>query len=512
MFHLNISKISKKSQKNRYTSGRHLEYISRSEQYSRSNDLVYTECSLNNHAVSLDEYKTWLRVYEDQSRVDARIIDKIKIGFPEGFSTEQQIELVHEFIKTIGNQKLSNHIFAIHHKNQNKHVHIAFVNLNIDTGQRIRSLHCTGNFQKIRSAWSRVVNDFARDSQIDVHIDHRSFKDRGIDLMPTIHVGIGKGADERKLFNQEIINYNQIKRELQQMKEEYEYARTRELLHRIFKQAFDTNQQRVERTFNNSTLGYGKKIGAVFNRSGTENTDENPEFDSPATETGTGYEKQTLSSGSLDKTVSHNGSIEPTSASTIAGIFKQSARSGEQSIENVFRATETTLLNLTPLLSLGKIHHKPDAVQPPKVVRESTADKVHNIHLLTKNMKIMSRMIPQQQKTPEEKLFHEFWQQYIQTVVPTLSSQTLNQLYEAYIRHFGDNQVTRDILQNQVGIQCFVDLFTDKSEKNWGLFKILEANIEVCVNNKHTVQSGTMAIYLRRFMHQKTLTLDTFFC
>lgn len=68
---------------------------------------------------------------------------------------------------------------------------------------------------ELRALWANIVNDALEFNNFSERIDHRSHKDRGIDLQPTIKVGWRASAMERRgietergTFNKEIVNNN----------------------------------------------------------------------------------------------------------------------------------------------------------------------------------------------------------------------------------------------------------------------------------------------------------------
>lgn len=75
---------------------------------------------------------------------------------------------------------------------------------------------------ELRALWANIVNDALEFNNFSERIDHRSHKDRGIDLQPTIKVGWRASAMERRgietergTFNKEIVNNNKKISELQ---------------------------------------------------------------------------------------------------------------------------------------------------------------------------------------------------------------------------------------------------------------------------------------------------------
>ena len=84
-----------------------------------------------------------------------------------------------------------------------------------------------------RKAWTEKVNDKFRECHMAARIDHRSYKEQGIDLIPTIHEGYEVRAMEKKgiktiigELNRAIRQFNQmfisLKKSIQWMKTAYE--------------------------------------------------------------------------------------------------------------------------------------------------------------------------------------------------------------------------------------------------------------------------------------------------
>jgi len=125
LFHLSRSSISKSNSK-AGTAGAHILYQHRKEKYADRDDLAYSESVINNLKVSAEDYVHFITEYENNSRANAKLLDKVITALPREFNLKQQIEVTQKFIERL-NDKLSNHSFAIHHDNENPHCHISFL-------------------------------------------------------------------------------------------------------------------------------------------------------------------------------------------------------------------------------------------------------------------------------------------------------------------------------------------------------------------------------------------------
>ncbi len=188
IYHLNISHVSKGSQAKAFTSVAHVAYQMREDRYERD-DVLHKEAMLNGQPVNGQEYRQWLKDYEINSRSNARIIDKMTVALPKEFEASHQIEVTRKFIQEVSKERLSNYAFALHKDEGNPHAHIAFVNLDKETGKRIRELHADKNYDRIREQWSKTVNDYAKERSINIQIDHRSLQEQGLEREPGKHIG-----------------------------------------------------------------------------------------------------------------------------------------------------------------------------------------------------------------------------------------------------------------------------------------------------------------------------------
>ncbi|QBD75193.1 hypothetical protein EPA93_03965 [Ktedonosporobacter rubrisoli] len=92
-----------------------------------------------------------------------------------------------------------------HGDDRNWHAHLWFTTREIDEnglGAKTRVLDDkkTGPQEiiRIREAVADIINDYLEDAGIDERVDHRSYKDRGIDRTPMIHLGEAASALERQ--------------------------------------------------------------------------------------------------------------------------------------------------------------------------------------------------------------------------------------------------------------------------------------------------------------------------
>lgn len=200
---------------------------------------------------------------------NARIAKKIEVALPRELDLSEQKQIVEDYIRNNLTSEGYCATYAIHNdkENNNPHAHILVANRPVnekgewsskrkmeyvldENGERIPRLDENGQqktdkngrkqwvrinaeqnpldkkafLEKLRAGWAEECN---RHLDADQQIDHRSYADQGIDLIPTIHEGYASretenkgGVSERAEINREIKEKNQLIRQLSaQLKE-----------------------------------------------------------------------------------------------------------------------------------------------------------------------------------------------------------------------------------------------------------------------------------------------------
>ncbi|AYD04868.1 Ti-type conjugative transfer relaxase TraA [Neorhizobium sp. NCHU2750] len=164
----------------------------------------------------------WNRVEAFEKRSDAQLAKDVTIALPIELSAEQNIALVRDFV--------SRHITAegmvadwvYHDVPGNPHVHLMMTlrpltedgfgskkvavmgpdgnPMRNDAGKIVYELWAGGtdDFNAFRDGWFACQNRHLARAGLDVRVDGRSFEKQGIELTPTIHLGVGTKAIERK--------------------------------------------------------------------------------------------------------------------------------------------------------------------------------------------------------------------------------------------------------------------------------------------------------------------------
>ena len=222
-------------------------YISRTTLYSEyygqkfypkyAEDLVSTGVLIPDHAPReyLDHSKLWNSVEKVEKHAKAQLARLLKYSLPNWMSYELADKVMRDFIRRNFTDKGMCAEYAIHdsvnHKGErNLHIHILLTTRPIlengEWGEKSRKVYkydkdgnkikkkngrydCTtekttdwddkGNAKKWREDLVRAFNDVAEEIGIeDERWEWKSFKDRGLDIKPTIHLGEKATALERK--------------------------------------------------------------------------------------------------------------------------------------------------------------------------------------------------------------------------------------------------------------------------------------------------------------------------
>ena len=262
IYHWNIGIVSRGKGKSAiaaaaYRSGEKLtnEWDGMTHDYTRKGGVVHTEIMLPLHAPPSfsDRSTLWNSVELYEKAGNAQLAREIDAALPIELSREEQTRLVREYCSS---QFVSRGMcvdFAIHDTDSgNPHCHIMLTMRPLDgrgawaakskkeydldeNGERIRlpsgrykthKVDLTGwndkdNTLLWRKAWADFTNDFLERNGSPERIDHRSNAERGIDEIPTVHMGVAacqmekKGiATEKGELNRSIQKTNRLIREI----------------------------------------------------------------------------------------------------------------------------------------------------------------------------------------------------------------------------------------------------------------------------------------------------------
>lgn len=164
----------------------------------------------------------WNRVEAFEKREDAQFAKEFIIALPIELSTEQNVALMRQFVfeQVLARGQVADWVY--HDEPGNPHVHlmttlrpltqkgfgakkIAVVG---DDGQPVRTKSGKiqyrlwagekAEFLQQRNGWLDLQNQHLALGGHEIRVDGRSYAERGIDIVPTIHIGVGAKAIHRK--------------------------------------------------------------------------------------------------------------------------------------------------------------------------------------------------------------------------------------------------------------------------------------------------------------------------
>lgn len=163
----------------------------------------------------------WNKVEKFEKRADAQLAKDVTIALPLELMTEQNIALIRDFVERHVTAKGMVADWVYHDAPGNPHVHMMStlrpltedgfgakkIAVQGPDGNPIRNDHgkivyelwagSIDDFNEFRDGWFACQNRHLALAGLDIRIDGRSFERQGIELTPTIHLGVGTKAIER---------------------------------------------------------------------------------------------------------------------------------------------------------------------------------------------------------------------------------------------------------------------------------------------------------------------------
>lgn len=207
-----------------------------------------------------DRNRLWNEVEHAEKRKDSQLAREINIALPRELSKDQQKELIRSFIQEQFVDKGMIADIAIHRDDEeNPHAHVMLTTREITAdgfGPKNRDWNDKELLNQWREEWSNHANKALEKEGIQERISHLSHEDRGLEQLPTVHLGHvahemeKRGVEsERGNINRDRQEYNRLVVDLQKYREarqaiEQELARKQEQKQKI--ERFNTAAERVD--------------------------------------------------------------------------------------------------------------------------------------------------------------------------------------------------------------------------------------------------------------------------
>ena len=187
------------------------DYLTRRAQFANKHDgpLVFME-SGNMPAWAADDPRKFWEAVDKHERANGALYHNAEIALPLGLTYEQQLAAAREKVAQLVGDKHP-YTFTIHGNEGNPHFDVMFTGRTLDGIERDPELFFKRANRKnperggcakvsisdrgtewviqVRKDWEEVANRHLAAAGSDVRIDHRSYKDRGIDKAPGVHLG-----------------------------------------------------------------------------------------------------------------------------------------------------------------------------------------------------------------------------------------------------------------------------------------------------------------------------------
>ncbi|MEM1278879.1 MAG: MobQ family relaxase [Cyanobacteria bacterium P01_H01_bin.152] len=149
----------------------------------------------------MERTELWNTAEQAERKCNARVAREAIIAFPHQLSESERLRTGHELGQWLANEYQVAVDIAWHRPDKrgdqrNHHAHVLFTTREVTAdglGKKTRVLDSvkTGpeEVSKIRQRWAEIVNAGLVRSQTDVRVDHRSYKDQGLEIKPGIHLG-----------------------------------------------------------------------------------------------------------------------------------------------------------------------------------------------------------------------------------------------------------------------------------------------------------------------------------
>lgn len=177
--------------------------------YSKKQGIIHSEILLPVGAPERlrDRQTLWNEVEATEKHRNAQYSRELVIALPVELSHEENIRLARSYIRKTFVEKGMAADFAFHDPDpksgqRNPHIHVMLtmrgLTLDGNFGKKNRRWNDRNNVQGWRERWAQSCNKWLEKGGFTERVDHRSYKEQGIDKTPTVHMGTEAAAMERK--------------------------------------------------------------------------------------------------------------------------------------------------------------------------------------------------------------------------------------------------------------------------------------------------------------------------
>ena len=171
--------------------------------YTHKGGIVHTEIILAQNA-PVEFYNRevlWNSVEQSEKRINSQTAREVEVALPSEFTREQQLDILRSYINNSFVSKGMCADFSVHDKNDgNPHAHIMLTTREVTSeGFTVKNRDWNNRelLESWRGAWADICNKKFEEINSSERIDHRSYKEQGINKEPTIHLGAAAKLESR---------------------------------------------------------------------------------------------------------------------------------------------------------------------------------------------------------------------------------------------------------------------------------------------------------------------------
>jgi Ti-type conjugative transfer relaxase TraA len=173
-----------------------------SHDYTRKRGVAHSEILAPAGAPSwvFDRQSLWNTAEAAERRKDAQVAREIEVGLPIELSQNENIALLRDFAQREFVRKGMVADIGMHLDNpHNPHAHILLTTRDLTAtgfGPKNRTWNAKSELLQWRRGWAEVTNEHLIEAGLGVRIDHRSYADQRLDLIPGRKLGVGKDRQQ----------------------------------------------------------------------------------------------------------------------------------------------------------------------------------------------------------------------------------------------------------------------------------------------------------------------------
>ena len=194
----------------------HDERLDKTFDYKNKSDCFYKEILAPKNAPKeySDREKLWNAVEDIEKRKDSQVAREMQFALPKELTQEQNIKLAKEFVRDefISRGMIADLCIHAGHGKDQPHAHVMLTTREVSSngfGQKAREWNDKSLYGSWREKWANYTNKHLAKAGLDIQIDHRSNKERGIDLEPQNKIGPNDG---RERYSEKVKEHEDIAR------------------------------------------------------------------------------------------------------------------------------------------------------------------------------------------------------------------------------------------------------------------------------------------------------------